>query len=565
MCGIVGYVGKDDAAKRIAAGLERLTYRGYDSCGIAVLTGRTVVMERVVGPVEGLPIGSLLGAGMGIGHTRWATHGAVTVANSHPHLDCLGKIAVVHNGTIENYEELKRELEEQGHSFRSETDTEVVAHLLESLSIWGALPKLKGSYALLVLRAKTQKLIAACYRCPLIITKLDDGGVVLSSSPVVSGEQYVMRDGEVLEIDGEGVVSPAVETRMCVVPDMLRNQQNCMLDEIREQPDVLDRVARTDGDLLRSTAIDLLRSEQVVFTASGTSRFAALVGRYLISRGTGRLWEVVTSSEFPYFADSLRRGMTVVAVSQSGETADIVEGARAAKEAGAGVVAITNYPGSMLGRLCDRVLDIQCGPEYGVAATKTFTGELALFYLLAGAIRGELDKVRGELGALALKVGQMLKDSEESVKRIAAMTKSKNDFYYLGRGINFAVAGEAALKMKEVSYIHAEGMAAGELKHGTLALVEEGTLVCGLCPGDRTYEDMMLNLREVKARKGVVIGISDRPGLVYDSWVPVPEVPEIYYPVVCAVAAQMIAYWAAVERGINPARPRNLAKAVVVR
>ncbi|KKN16510.1 hypothetical protein LCGC14_0975210 [marine sediment metagenome] len=564
MCGIVGSVGIRQAAPIVLEGLKHLEYRGYDSAGVATLNRGRIHRHRVVGTVSDNDWPTLPGA-IGIGHTRWATHGAVTVENAHPILDCTGKIAVVHNGTIFNFRGLKQELVGRGHEFTSETDTEVIAHLLEEMSVEEALAHLEGPVALLVL-GKGPGMVAASRGYSLVMYA-GSGGTVVASSRLDEGD-YQTLENEVVSIHSPiGVhVERVKTTRSYPAPTQTQIEGvHAMLSEIREQPAaIVNTLEAADTSLLHRAAMEMLRSDQVVFTGSGTSRFAGIIGRYIISRQARRLGEVVAASEFQYFADSVGVGTTLVAVSQSGETMDVIEAVRSAKDRGAWTLCITNNAESVLGRLCDMLLETRCGPEYGVAATKTFAGQIAMFCLLRGALRGDVASIQSELRNVAYRVRGLIEDCEESVREVARLAKVRDQFYYLGRGINYAVAGESALKMKEVSYIHAEGMAAGELRHGTLALVEPGTMICGLCPDDQTYDGMVMNLREAKARGATIIGVSDRASDVFDYWVQVPTVEEVYYPLVCTVAAQLLAYWTAVEKGLNPDRPRNLAKSVTV-
>jgi len=557
MCGIAGYIGKHKAVDQLLNTMMTMEYRGYDSAGVAILSDKLVVSKgcgRLGDVVTSTSMRDIEGH-IGIGHVRWATHGKVCDENAHPITDCNGRIAVVHNGTIDNYKELKEQLIAEGHVFKSDTDTEVIAHLLESMDLPDVVKQIHGIYAILVIKHNEKQIQAACRFCPLIVSRTGDGDIVISSNPLEGmAEQYILHDNEVLNIDST-FTAPS-ETN--------DNTGHSMLSEIMEQPDVILRTAMLDNNMIRQVAIDMLRASQLTFVASGTSRYAALLGRYMLSHGASRMGEVIQASEFPYFVPGITKGMAVIAVSQSGETADVLDCVRKATEREAYTIGITNNESSQLSRLCNKVLVTRCGQERSVAATKTFAGQAVVFYLLHGAIAGELDETRVELGILSDILRKLLPDCSENVLRVSGLLKDKHDFYYLGRGINFAIAGESALKMKEVSYIHAEGLAGGELKHGTLALIDSNTVVCGLCPKDYTYHDMVLNLREVKARGGTVIGVSDDNSDVFDYWIPIPSVREIYYPLMCVVVAQLLAYHAAVARNLNPDFPRNLAKSVTV-
>ncbi len=564
MCGIAGYVGTQEASVALLRILRGLEYRGYDSEGVAIVSDKLRCF-RTIGTFTTDQERELPPGKVGIGHTRWATHGSVNLANTHPHTDCSGKIAVVHNGIIDNYKMLKDKLEGNGHQFRSDTDTEVVAHLLETLPLREVVKYLVGTFALLVMREDSKTIEIARRDSPLIISKTEYGLEIASDRNALQSEWcYEVKDGEVLEID---VSSELPFTRFPVLYSFSNklNENHYMLKEIKEQPEVLGRCAGIDPKPIIEAAEEIKQAHQVVFTASGTSRYASLIGRYIISRDTERLGETVVSSEFQYLAKTLRRGTVLVAISQSGETADVIHGVKLAKERGVFVIAIVNREGSMLTKLADINIVTLCGPEIGVAATKSFLGQLAIFYLIHGQLASKYQYSKNRLLELADSVQETVEMNYKLVQDIAHETRDQRDMYYIGRGINFAVSGESALKMKEVSYVHAEGMSAGELKHGTLSLISEGTPVFGICPDDYTREDTLRNLQEVRARKGLVIGISDKNDDVFDKWIRVPMVPELLYPAVCVVPTQLLAYWAAVERGLNADRPRALAKSVTVR
>jgi len=311
--------------------------------------------------------------------------------------------------------------------------------------------------------------------------------------------------------------------------------------------------------------MDILRAKQVVFTACGTSRYAALIGRYVFSKIAGKFSDVVMASEFEYFSDSIDKNTMVIAVSQSGETADVIQGVKRAKEAGATVFSLVNMVESSLARISDRVVYLNCGPEIGVAATKSFLSQLVIFYLLAFAMVNRLDEGTEKIQAVCPLIEENLHDNGNRLTELAQKLKNRNDFYYIARGINFAMAGEGALKLKEIAYVHAEGMPAGELKHGTLALIEKGTPVVAICPKDYTFHEVMSNIAETKARGAFIIGISNQPEKSFDEWIKIPSVEEIFYPLVCIAPLQFLAYHFAVARGLDPDKPRNLAKSVTVK
>jgi len=338
-----------------------------------------------------------------------------------------------------------------------------------------------------------------------------------------------------------------------------------MLKEILEQPQTVRCALMQDKNLIMNIAMDILRARQVVLTACGTSRYAALIGRYIFSKLAGKFSDVIMASEFAYFSDSIDKNTLVIAVFQSGETADVIQGVKKAKENGATIISLVNVIGSSLARMSDRVLYLNCGPEIGVAATKSFVAQLTLFYLLAFAMANRLEEGIEKIGVISTLIEENLRDNGKRLDRLVQQLKEKNDFYYIARGINFAIAGEGALKLKEISYIHAEGMPAGELKHGTLALIEKGTPVVAICPRDYTFDETLSNVAETKARGAFVIGVSDQPEQLFDEWIGIPPVEEIFYPLVSIVPLQLLAYHLAVARGLDPDKPRNLAKSVTVK
>ena len=338
-----------------------------------------------------------------------------------------------------------------------------------------------------------------------------------------------------------------------------------MIKEIKEQPAVIREALMQDDKVLNRMAIDILRSRQIIFVACGSSRFAALIGRYVFSRVGHTFSDVVMASEFGYFSDSVDKNTLIIAISQSGETADVMNGVKQAKAKGATVYSIVNVEGSSLARMSDKALFLSCGPEIGVAATKSFTAQLCLLYLLAYAMDGRLTEGKEKLLQISALIEEDFQTNTSEIAAIAEKLKDKKDFYFLARGINFAMAGEGALKLKEVCYVHAEGMAAGELKHGTLALIEDGTPVVAICPTDYTYSDIISNISEAEVRGATVIGISNTNQSVFDEWIKIPEVDMIFYPLVTVIPLQLLAYHSAIVRGFDPDKPRNLAKSVTVK
>jgi glucosamine--fructose-6-phosphate aminotransferase (isomerizing) len=591
MCGIIGYCGQKPAVPVVLNALKCLEYRGYDSAGIASLYDGRLLIRKDAGKVNEViqkqNLASLPGI-VAIGHTRWATHGAVTKLNAHPHSDCGGRVAVVHNGIIENNQQLRQELTKRGHKFTSATDTEVIPHLIEDelkngcsleQAVLNIAPRLEGSYAFLAISLDDPgKIIGTRRDNPLIV------GVGASdyyvSSDALAFSQYTnqvmgLEDNEVVMLTQKGiaffdaggnkVVKQARKLDHSWAESNKEGYQYFMLKEIMEQAQVLSQIVHQDEKRFTKIALDILRARQVIITACGTSRYAALVGRYLFSRVGKKFCDVVMASEFGYFADSVDKNTIVIAVSQSGETADIIEGVKAARGAGAQVIAIVNRPNSILADLSHQVIYLNCGSEIAVAATKSFLSQLAIFYLLSFSMVNSFDEAVAKLTNLTSEITKVLDWNKNELIKLSQKLKDKNDFYYIARGINFAIASEGALKLKEISYIHAEGMPAGELKHGTLALIEPGTPVVVICPADYTFSETLSNAIEAKSRGAYIIGVSDKESDIYDSWIKLPEVAELLYPMVAVVPLQLLAYYLAITRGCDPDRPRNLAKSVTVK
>ncbi|MCX6767342.1 MAG: glutamine--fructose-6-phosphate transaminase (isomerizing) [Candidatus Micrarchaeota archaeon] len=592
MCGIIGYIGRREAGPLVLQGLKLLEYRGYDSAGSATVSGGKLFVRKDVGKIDDIN-GKVRLDGMpglvGIGHTRWATTGAVTKENSHPHTDCGNAIAVVHNGIIENYQELRAALEVRGHQFRSQTDTEVIPHLVEdemkkghgfAEAVWAALRALTGSYAILAVSVKEpDKIVAARRESPLVIGLAGDGVFAASDAvPLLEhtkkavfldeGEGAVLSAGgvEFFEIgSGKKITKPVSEIRWTREAAAKGGYSHFMLKEIMEEPQALKAAIAQDDKALTDFAKGVLGAKKVIISACGTSRHAALVGRYAIDRLAGKYCDVMIASEYSYFAGDADKDTLLIAVSQSGETADILDGVRKAKAKGAKVFSIVNVVGSTLDRLSDNRLYLNCGPEIAVASTKAFAAQLAVFYLVAFAMAGKLEEGRKKLAKLPGIVEEALKRNEGRVKALAEKIKGRDHAYYIARGINFAIALEGALKMKEVSYIHAEGMPAGELKHGTLALIESGTPVIAINPSDHTRAETLSNALETKARGAFLVGVSDENNEAYDEWIELPRVEPLFYPLVSVIPLQLLAYHAAVARGLDPDKPRNLAKSVTVK
>jgi len=439
--------------------------------------------------------------------------------------------------------------------------------------------KLEGSYALVAIASREpEKIVAAKKESPLVVGIGVQGYFVASDIisllgraerfiPLEDGEVTIVSPKGVVIIDGDGMeVKRQSQEIACEWRVPSRDGHNYfMLKEIYEEPDAIEAALHQDDGLMMEIALEVLRARQVVIAACGTSRHAALIGRYLFSNLAGKFCDVVMASEFEYFANSIDKNTVVIAISQSGETADVITGVKMAKANGAKIISMVNVPGSTLTRMSDKVIYLNCGPEICVAATKTFIAQLILFYQLTFAMLNQLEQGRLWLREISCQIRDNLNTNGEKVRKLGVDISNKHDFYFLARGINFAVALEGALKLKEISYIHAEGMPAGELKHGTLALMEKGTPVLAICPKDHTYDDTLSNAMETKARGAFIIGLSDVDNEIFDVWIHLPKVAEMFYPLVSVVPLQLLAYYAAVARGKDPDRPRNLAKSVTVK
>jgi len=611
MCGIVGYVGERDAVGILLDGLGRLEYRGYDSAGLVVQAGASLVVRRSVGKIarlrqviEGAPVAGRTA----LGHTRWATHGRPSDANAHPHVDCRGRVAVVHNGILENYLELKGKLEAEGHTFRSETDTEVMAHLVESelprcgdlvSAVKAALRQIRGAYAFCLLSAdEPGRIIAAKRGGGAVVVGLGDGEVFVASDiPAViphTRQVVILEDDEVAVIGRDGLAISTLEgasverTPSVIAWDAAMAQKggydHFMLKEIHEQPEAVaatfrGRVNAETGEVripeANLTPELVARLRRVVLVSCGTSYHAGLVARLMIERLAGLSAEVDLASEFRYRDPVVGPDTLVVAISQSGETADTLGAAKTARLKGASVLAITNIVGSALAREADGVIYTHAGPEIGVASTKTFTATITAAYVLALALglqRGALTATEAQKRASELlEIPGIMTESlrhQEPVAELARRLFRHENFLYLGRGVHYPIALEGALKLKEISYIHAEGYAGGEMKHGPIALIDETMPVVALVPRDGTYERMAGNVEEVKARGGRIIAVA-HPGDTAmarraDHVLEVPPAVDLLAPLVTVIPLQLLAYHIAIARGCDVDQPRNLAKSVTV-
>jgi glucosamine--fructose-6-phosphate aminotransferase (isomerizing) len=612
MCGIVGYVGDKSAVDIIVDGLKRLEYRGYDSAGVAVIgpTG-TLDVRRAAGRIktlEGLLRERPLTGRIGIGHTRWATHGRPSDENAHPHTDCTGNLVVVHNGILENYLEIKERLLAAGHTFKSETDTEVLAHLIEhhlrsiprlDQAVKRALAESKGSYALgVVSTAAPDRLVAAKEGAGSVVVGLGRGEMFIASDiPAIlshTRDVLILEDGEVAVVTAHGVElstrddEPVQREPLRILWDPIMAEKggyrHFMLKEMYEQPRAITdtfrgRIAPETGNiLLPDVNLDpatVRGLQRVVFVACGTAYYSALLGRIMVERLGGLPAEVDLGSEFRYRDAIIGPETLVIAVSQSGETADTLGAVKAARLKGCPILAITNAVGSALSREATGTLYMHAGPEIGVASTKAFSTMIVATYLLGlwlGRQRGVItaEDVKKRIRDL-VEIPRLVEQTLELDTKIAALARhlsSATDFLYLGRGVQYPIALEGALKLKELSYIHAEGYAAGEMKHGPIALISDGFPVVALAPRDSSYERMLGNIEEVRARDGQVIAIVHEGDRLVASKarhvIEVPPCADLLAPLVTVVPLQLLAYHIAVRRGCDVDQPRNLAKSVTV-
>jgi glucosamine--fructose-6-phosphate aminotransferase (isomerizing) len=607
MCGIVGYVGPRAAPPLLLEGLKRLEYRGYDSAGVSITNGGGLETRKAAGKIsklEAVMNGSPIHGTVGIAHTRWATHGPPTECNAHPHHDCTNTIAVVHNGIIENASTLKAQLEARGHTFRSETDTEVLAHLIEAEyeddlegAVADALRQVEGTYGIAVVSSRDpDKIVAARKGSPLLLGVGDGEYYVASDAAAIlqhTRQVVYLDDGEVAVLSRNGYQVVDLRERQLQKPvtkidwDLEQIEKggfaHFMLKEIFEQPRTIENTMRgrlllDDGDA-KLGGIDLppeklLEADQIIITACGTSWHAGLIGEQLIEEFARIPVEVEYASEFRYRNAVVTPKTLAIVISQSGETADTLAALREAKNRGATTIGIVNVVGSTIARETDCGMYTHAGPEIGVASTKAFTSQvvsLALLTLKLARMRG-LSVVKGReiaeaLHKLPTQIQEIL-DRASEIETLAEEFKRAPNFLYLGRGYNFPTALEGALKLKEISYIHAEGYPAAEMKHGPIALIDEMMPVVFVAPHDSVFEKLVSNVQEVKARRGTVIAITTRDEEALEGKVDyefrIPETIEELTPVLAAIPLQLLAYYIAVKRGANVDQPRNLAKSVTV-
>lgn len=608
MCGIVGYVGSGEATPFLIEGLTKLEYRGYDSAGIAVFNGTDVVIEKSVGRLSSLeqkiesnmPVGQL-----GIGHTRWATHGRPSDRNSHPHSDCTGNFVVVHNGIIENYLQLKEDLIAKGHEFLSETDTEVVAHLVEELydgdlqsTVKKVLKKIEGSYSLVFMsKHEPDKLICTKQDNPLVIGLGEGENFIASDIPAIinrTRRTYIISDGETAVVtkdsvwvtnrEGVPITKKVFEVNWDAGAAEKGGYEHFMCKEIYEQPKAIRetmsaRLAKDDSavimDELNWSKEYLSSISKIFIVACGTAYHAGFVGKYYIEKLARIPVEVDIASEFRYRSPILDESTLTIVISQSGETSDTLAALKEAKRLGSKTMAITNVVGSSIAREADQVVYTWAGPEIAVASTKAYTTQLITVFMLATYIAGLKETISADyakslissLRKVPAQISEILEDVEP-IKTFAQQYGFNEDVFFIGRSLDYAVALEGSLKLKEISYIHAEAYAAGELKHGTLALIVDGVPVIALATQKSVYEKTLSNIKEVKARDAVVIGIALNDDEQIDKYVDhvikVPTTDELLAPLLAVIPLQLLAYYAAITRGCDVDKPRNLAKSVTV-
>jgi len=586
MCSIIGYYGLEIAAPVIVKGLKRMEYRGYDSVGVATEANNHIELKKGVGKVAEVNsmvhLDSLPGK-MGIGHTRWATHGKVTDTNAHPHPSSTGKIAIVHNGIIENYKELKQELEKDGYSFKSETDSEVIANLLQKNydvtkdvkdTMIQTVSKLKGHYAFVAMFDNGQ-LAAARFHEPLIV------GVGLSnfffSSDVLGFIEYtddaiyiengnfaIMSKDEfkIMDFNGESVRYQITKVSKEFADSYKGEYAHYTLKEIYEQNETILKAGEKSEEAIIKAADFIRHAKNIYITGSGTSYNSALIAKQIFSKYAKIKVETIMSSELQFSPDIIEPNSILIAISQSGESADVLEAVNTAKNLKCKIISIVNLLTSSLVRESDIAIGMNCGPEIGVAATKSFTSQLAVLFKIIEKLSNNMVKIDFE--EMSRSISKMLEDPTK-IKKIAKEMKEISDIYVLGRGVHYPIAIEAALKLKELTYIHAEGIPGGELKHGPLALMDSGVLVIIINPNDSTYLDTLTSANQIKSRGAKIIGISDVPSDVYDYWVEIPKTSELTYIISEIIPIQLLSYYAALEKNTDPDYPRNLAKSVTVK
>ncbi|HKL43213.1 MAG TPA: glutamine--fructose-6-phosphate transaminase (isomerizing) [Clostridia bacterium] len=607
MCGIVGYIGVNNAVPVLIDGLKKLEYRGYDSAGIAINQDNKLYINKKAGRIKNLEeaINGDLFSTIGIGHTRWATHGEPSEVNAHPHYNKTQSIAVIHNGIIENYMEIKKWLmEDKGVVFKSDTDTEVIAHLIDEFydgdlvkAVEKSVKRLRGAYALgVIAKEDPSKIVAVRKDSPLVIGLGEEENFIASDVPAIlkhTKKVIYLENGEMAVLTKDNVsiyneLGQLMENKIETIEWDIEAAEkggypHFTIKEINEQPEgiqkVIDRRINADGKIelegINLTKKELDKISRIYIVACGTSYHAGLVGKYVIEKFSKLPVQVEIGSEFRYKDPLIDNQTLLITVSQSGETLDTLQSLRIAKEQGARIMSIVNVVGSSIARESDDVFYTWAGPEIGVASTKAFTTQLMTFYLIALYMADELgtiekeayDKIIKNLYDIPGKVQEIL-DQSKDIQKISAEQFNNESVFFIGRGLDVEISYESSLKLKEISYINSYAIAAGELKHGTIALIEEGTLVVSIATQDHLYEKMLSNIKEVKARKGSILSVAKRGNKeiaeISDYTIYIPDTLDILTPLLSIVSMQLFAYYISVERGNDVDKPRNLAKSVTV-
>lgn len=591
MCGIFAYSGdRKDAAAIVIGGLKNLEYRGYDSWGIAIKNDESIVIHKEVGKIGDYnDANSLPKSRMAFGHSRWATHGKVTVENAHPHTCENNEVAIVHNGIFENYQVVKNSLEKKGHTFTSETDTEVIAHLIEDYmqnmdfknSVRAATKDISGRYAIVVTCKNSNEIIAARRGSPIIIGvgKSDNEFFIASDIPAFleyTNRVIYLDDDQMVTIANNQIEFIEITTETPIKKRIVEIEWKAeeaekgdfphfMIKEIMEQKDTIMRAVNQDPESINSFAKAIKSSFGTYFVACGTAGKVCMAGEYLFSKIAREHVNFSYGSEFSYHKHFLTDKTLIVAVSQSGETADTLEALEIGRSKGSKIASILNVETSTMARMSDIVLPIKAGPEKAVASTKATTSQLAILILLAYAADNRINDGKQLLINTAGQINDMLNPRyEKHILKLANQIQNSESMYIIGRGINYPIALEAAIKLQEVSYIHAEGFAGGELKHGPIALISEGTPVIAIVPNDDTQSDIISNTTEIKSRGGFIIGVAPQNNDIFDYWIRVPDAGDAS-PIVNIIPIQILAYQLAVLRNFDPDKPRNLAKSVTVK
>ncbi len=592
MCGIIGYKGKRNASEVVIEGLKNLEYRGYDSWGIGLKHDNKLFIHKSIGKISDTSIEelNLPETDLGIGHSRWATHGAVTKENAHPHSNEQKTISVVHNGIIENYEELRKELEKKGHKFTSDTDTEVIVHLIEEFyekgklktAVMEAVRRLEGRYAIVIISSESKLIIGARKGSPLILGVGEYEGekeyFLASDIPAflkytnrvnyIDDDQMVIIGNELHFYDsrtGKELNRRLVEIDLDVESVEKGDYEHFMIKEIMEQKETIRRALNQEYEDVKEIAKIIKEAKGIFILGSGTSGKVGMASEYFFSKIAKKHVNFVIASEFKAFEHFLTPETLIIVISQSGETADVIEAMEVAKRKKSKVMCLVNVEGSTIYRMSDYPFLIKAGPEKGVAATKTATSQLAVLLLIAFATANKLNRGQNELIDTASQINDLLNPRYiKHIEKLAEKIHEQPNIYIIGKAENYPMALESAIKIQEVSYIHAEGFASGELKHGPIALIENNVPCIAIVPDDEFRQDVINNAIELKTRGAYIIGISPKNNEVFDYWIRVPDVG-ISSPLVNIIPVQILAYYLAVKRGYDPDKPRNLAKSVTVK